>query len=112
MGKIDTDKKDWQLDLIGKVFKKGGGKYPGYWIVVGLTPSRGCICMGVDKAGVLVSAANYQPYYVAGKREIAKVKVDEIRFAPSSTTYRDPALRRTEAPDLSAIFDRESAFDG
>lgn len=101
---------NWQKELIGKVFKRGGGKYPGYWIVIGLTPGNGCICLGVDLEGNIVGASTYQPYYVARKKAVAEISISAIRI---ESVTSDPSLGhgRAEASGLSSIFPIESVLD-
>lgn len=48
-------------NLVGKVFKRAGGKYPGYWVVAGLSPGGSCLCLGIDYDNNLVGVSNYQP---------------------------------------------------
>lgn len=98
-------------ELVGKVFKRGGGKYPGFWIVIGLTPGGGCICLGVDYEGNIVGAANYQPFYVAGKKKVAQIDVSEIRI---ESVTADPGIGhgRAETSGMPAIFPIKSVLDG
>jgi len=100
--------------LVGKVFKRAGGKYPGVWIVVGLTPAGGCICLGWGNDGNLVGAANYQPYYVNSKKTLATINIEDIRFLNDTTFKTDPASGdgSEEAPSLPAILSTSSSHDG
>lgn len=101
----------WQEELVGAVFKRGGGKYPGYWIVIEITPGGGCICLGVDVEGNLVGATNYQPYYVAGKKKVAQIDVSQIRIE-SVTADPDIGHGRSEASGLPPVFPIKSTPDG
>ena len=83
--------------LVGKVFKRGGGRYPGLWIVVGISPGGGAICLGVDKDHNLVGATTYQPYYVERKKELFKIDVTKITFHNG----------QAQTPDLSAVLDQQ-----
>ena len=101
---------DWS-HLVGKVFKRAGGKYPGFWIVIGLTPGNGCICLGVDYEGNIVGATNYQPYYVEGKKALAQIEIAEIRIEAVTS---DPSLGhgRAETSGMPPVFPIESVSDG
>ncbi len=66
--------------LVGKVFKRGGGRYPGHWVVIAVNPGGGCICLGIDLNGDVIGAANYQKYYVERKEATTWINVEDIRF--------------------------------
>lgn len=108
--KMGQSMSDWS-HLVGKVFKRAGGKYPGFWIVIGLTPGNGCICLGVDYEGNIVGATNYQPYYVEGKKALAEIEIAEIRIEAVTS---DPSLGhgRAETSGLSTVFPIQSVLDG
>ena len=71
-------------ELVGKVFKRGGGRYPGHWVVIAVNPGGGCICLGIDYNGDVIGAANYQQYYVARKEATGWINVEDIRFERAS----------------------------
>lgn len=94
---------DWS-HLVGKCFKRSGGKYPGFWIVIGLTPGNGCICLGIDWEGEIVGCSNYQPYYVDGKESLAQIDITGIRIETGDG--------RSQTSDLSPILAIALAYDG
>ena len=72
------------MKLIGKVFKRGGGRYPGHWVVIAVNPGGGCICLGIDYNGDVIGAANYQKFYVERKEATSWINVEDIRFERAS----------------------------
>tara|TARA_R110000851_G_scaffold16046_2_gene52509 strand:+ start:2138 stop:2383 length:246 start_codon:yes stop_codon:yes gene_type:complete len=66
--------------LLGKVFRRGGGRYPGVWIVIAVNPGGGCICLGVGDDGSVIGACNYQHYYVERKEATDQINIEDIRF--------------------------------
>jgi len=100
--------------LIGKVFKRGGGAYPGHWIVISITPRGGCVCLGIGLDGSIVGATNYQPYYVDRKKAVDNIDITQIRFHDDNTETPAPAFgeRREETLSLPSLLHTAPSHDG
>jgi len=67
---------------IGNLYAgKGGRNGPAYWLVIARTPSKGCVLLGLDSAGDVVSAANYNSYAMKDRLLLGVVAgIDELTF--------------------------------
>lgn len=60
---------------------KGGRGSTAYWLVVARTPSNGCVLLGLDSLGVVVSSANYNSHAVKDRPLVGRVPgLDQLQF--------------------------------
>jgi len=85
--------------MIGKVFPRKGGRYPGNWIVIAETPGGSFCLLGVDHENNVISAANYAGHYVRAKKAIGWVDVTQLRFTDDSVE-REHGSRGSPSPIL------------
>lgn len=67
---------------IGNLYAgKGGRNGPAYWLVVARTPSKGCVLLGLDSSGDIVSSANYNSHAMKDRLLLGVVSgIDELTF--------------------------------
>jgi len=67
---------------IGNLYAgKGGRSAPAYWLVIARTPSKGCVLLGLDSSGDVVSSANYNSYAMKDRLLLGVVTgIDELSF--------------------------------
>lgn len=67
---------------IGNLYAgKGGRNGPAYWLVVARTSSKGCVLLGLDSSGQVVSSANYNSYALKDRMLLGFVGgIDSLSF--------------------------------
>lgn len=64
---------------LGKLFKAGGRN--GYWLAISMTlRGDGCICLGLDETGEIVSSSTFNTSYIDRKETIKTLNLSEVRL--------------------------------
>lgn len=72
---------------IGNLYAgKGGRNGPAYWLVIARTPSKGCVLLGLDSSGQVVSSTNYNSHAIKDRMLLGFVNgIDSLSFDLEST---------------------------